>query len=139
VKRKITLVVLLSIGVVLGYLSFMAWSVGFLLARYLGSKIGSEPPRLLRSHFIPLGNYRIHLHHWLWSSCIIIVFTVFKGAHFLPSDLFYGFFGAIVFHGIYCYGDWYKVLVRKQAQTLVAKDLAVAKLACGVNIPKREQ
>ncbi len=135
VKRKITLVVLLATGIVLGYLSFITWSVGFLLARYLGSKTVGEPSKL-RSHFIPLGKYRIHLHHWLLSSGAIIIFTVFEGAYILPSNLFYGFFGAIVFHGIYCYSDWYKVLIYRQAQTIVAKNLAMMKFASTMNPPE---
>jgi len=133
VKRKITLLVLLSTGIILGYLSFIAWFVGFVLAKYLGSKTVGEPSKV-RSHFIPLGKYKIHLHHWLLSSCAIIVFAVFKGAQVLPSDLFYGFFGAIVFHGIYCYSDWHRILILRQVQGLVvAKHLAIGKLAASVS------
>ena len=138
VKKKVTLVVLLSTGIILGYLSFIAWSAGFVLVKYLGSKTVGEPSKV-RSYFIPLGKYKIHLHHWLLSSCAIIVFTVFKGVYVLPSDLFYGFFGAIVFHGIYCYGDWYRVLIRKQAQTLVAKNLAIAKFAFATSLLEMKQ
>jgi len=126
VKKKVTLVVSLSTFIILGYVSFIAWSIGFLLAKYLCRKT-VDKPRILRSSFIPLGKYKIHLHHWLWSSCVMIIFTLFKGAHVLPADLFYGFFAAIVFHGIYCYSDWYKILIRRQAQTVVAKNLALGK------------
>jgi len=139
VKRKITLLVLLSTGIILGYLSFIAWFVGFLLAKYLGSNTVGEPSKL-RSHFIPLGKYKIHLHHWILSSCAIIVFAVFKGAHVLPSDLFYGFFGAIVFHGIYCYSDWHRILVLRQVQSLVvAKNLAIGKVVSAMNVPEMKQ
>ena len=138
-KRKIALLVLLSTGIILGYLSFIAWSVGFLIAKYLGSKKVGEPSKI-KSQFIPLGKYRIHLHHWILSSCAIIVFAVFKGAHVLPSDLFYGFFGAIVFHGIYCYSDWHRILVLRQVQSLVvAKNLAIGKGVSAMNIPEMEQ
>jgi len=133
VKRKVTLVVLFATCIILGYLSFIAWSAGFLLAKYLGSKTVGEPSKI-RSYFIPLGKYKIHLHHWLLSSCAIVMFTLFRGAYVLPSDLFYGFFGAIVFHGIYCYGDWYRVLICKQAQTLVAKNLAIGKVTFATNL-----
>lgn len=139
VKRKITLVVLLATCIVLGYLSFITWSAGFLLVKYLGSKTVGEPSKL-RSYFIPLGKYKIHLHHWLLSSGAIMVFAVFKGAYVLPSDLFYGFFGAIVFHGIYCYSDWYKVLILRQVQSLVvAKNLAIGTFASAVNFSEMEQ
>ncbi len=138
-KRKITLLVLLSTGIILGYLSFIAWFVGFLLARYLGSKAVGEPSKV-RSYFIPLGKYKIHLHHWLLSSCVIRVFAVFKGAYVLPSDLFYGFFGAIVFHGIYCYSDWHRILVLRQVQSLVvAKNLTIEKVVSAMNFPEKEQ
>ena len=128
-KRKVTLVLLLSTCIFLGYLSFLTWSVGFLLARYLGSKTVGEPCRLLQSRIIPLGKYRIHLHHWLWSSGVIIAFVVFNGAYILPSALFYGFFGAIVFHGIYYYNDWYKILIPRKVQSLVvARNLAIGEV-----------
>ncbi len=138
-KRKITLLILLSTGIILGYLSFIAWSVGFVLFKYLGSNTAGEPSKI-RSYFIPLGKYKIHLHHWLLSSCAIIVFAVFKGTYVLPSDLFYGFFGAIVFHGIYCYSDWYRILIPRYVQSLVvAKNLAVDKFATAANFPEMKQ
>jgi len=137
VKRKITIVVLLATGIVLGYLSFITWSVGFLLARYLSNKTSSESHRLLQSRIIPLGKYRIHLHHWLWSSCAIVAFAVFKGAYVLPSNLFYGFFGAIVFHGIYYYSDWCRVLIPRRVQSLVVtKNLAIGTIAAAINFPE---
>jgi len=139
VKRKITLLVLLSTGITLGYLSFIAWSAGFLLVKYLGSKTVGEPSKV-RSYFIPLGKYRIHLHHWLLSSCVIIGFVVFKGAYVLPSNLVYGFFGAIVFHGIYSYSDWYKVLIPRHVQSLVvAKNLVIEKITFVTHLLEMKQ
>jgi len=139
VKRKITLLVLLSTGIILGYLSFIAWSVGFLLVKYLGSKTVGEPSKI-RSYFIPLGKYKIHLHHWVLSSCVIIGFVVFKGAYVLPSNLFYGFFGAIVFHGIYSYSDWYKVLIPRHVQSLVvAKNLVIEKITFVTHLLEMKQ
>ena len=139
VKRKVTLVVLFATGIILGYLSFIAWSAGFLLTRYLGSKTIGEPSKI-RSYFIPLGKYKIHLHHWLLSSCVIIGFVVFKGAYVLPSNLVYGFFGAIVFHGIYFYSDWYKVLIPRHVQSLVvAKNLMIEKITFVTHLLEMKQ
>ncbi len=138
VKRKVTLVVLLSTGIILGYLSVIAWFAGFVLAKYLGSKTVGKPGKV-RSYFIPLGKYQIHLHHWLLSSGVIIAFAVFEGAYVLPSNLVYGFFGAIVFHGIYFYGDWYKVLIPRQVQTLVAKNLAIEKITFVTHLLEMKQ
>ncbi len=137
-KKKITLLILVSTGIILGYLSFIAWSVGFLLAKYVGSKKVGEPSKV-RSYIIPLGKYQVHLHHWLLSSCAIIIFTVFRGANVLPPDLFYGFFGAIVFHGIYFYSDWHRVLIPRYVQSLVVKNLAIDKLAAAVNFSEIKQ
>ncbi len=138
-KRKVTLVVLLATCIILGYLSFIAWFVGFLLVKYLGSKTIGEPSKV-RSYFIPLGKYKIHLHHWLLSSCVIIVFAVFKGTYVLPSNLFYGFFGAIVFHGIYFYSDWYKVLIPRYVQSLVVvRNLVVGKVTFATNLLEMKQ
>ncbi len=138
-KRKVTLVILLATCIILGYLSFIAWSAGFLLSKYLGSKTIGEPSKI-RSYFIPLGKYKIHLHHWLLSSCVMIGFAVFEGAYVLTSNLVYGFFGAIVFHGIYFYSDWYKVLIPRHVQSLVvAKNLAIGKVVSAMDIPEMEQ
>ena len=64
----------------------------------------------------------------------MILFALFKGAHVLPPDLFYGFFGGIVFHGIYLYSDWYKILILKQGQSLIdAKNLAIGNFCSATN------
>lgn len=134
-KKKITLSVLLSTGIILGYLSFITWAVAFLIAKYLGGKTAGERGRL-RSFFIPLGNYKIHLHHWILSSLVMGI-TMVKGIYFLSPDLFYGFFGGIVFHGIYCYHDWYKILIPRQAQSLaIAKFMAIGKAVSATNFPE---
>ncbi len=137
-KRKIALFVLLAAGIVLGYFSFIGWFTGFLIAKYLGGKTTGERGRL-RSFFIPLGKRKIHLHHWLLSSLVMGVVLV-RGVYFPFSDLFYGFFGGIVFHGIYYYRDWYKILVLRRVQSLVvAKNLAIGKFASAMNFPEMEQ
>jgi len=125
VKKKVTLIVLLATCIILGYLSFIAWSVGFLLSKYLGSNTVGEPSKI-RSYIIPLGRYKIHLHHWLLSSCAIVGFVVFKGSYVLPSNVVYGFLGAIVFHGIYFYSDWHKVLIPRHVQSLAGAKHLVA-------------
>lgn len=135
-KKKITLLVLLTTVIIVGYLSFISWSIGFLLAKYLGSKKVGEPGRL-RSYLIPLGKYKIHLHHWLLSACAIILFALLNGADVLPSDLFYGFFGGIVFQGIYCYTDWHRILIRRRVQHFaVTKNLAKGESASATNSPE---
>ncbi len=138
VKRKITLYVLLSTGIVLGYFSFISWSVGFLIAKYLGGKTAGKPGRL-RSFFVPLGRRKIHLHHWLVSSWVM-TFALFKGIYLLSPDLFYGFLGGLAFQGIYYYSDWYKILIPRRVQSLVvAKNLATGKFASATSSPGIEE
>ncbi len=103
-----------------------------MVAKYLGGKMTGERGRL-RSFFIPLGKRKIHLHHWLLSSLVMGI-TLGKGIYFPSSDLFYGFLGGIVFHGIYWYRDWYKILVARPVQSLVvAKNLTIGKFADSVS------
>ncbi|MFC1962367.1 hypothetical protein ACFLWN_04955, partial [Chloroflexota bacterium] len=53
------------------------------------------------------------LHHWLYSLFLAsLSFTT--GMHFLSPEITYGLLGGLVFQGIYCYGDWHVVLVRRQ-------------------------
>jgi len=136
-KRKITIFVLLSTGIVLGYLSFISWFIGFLIAKYLGGKTTGERGKL-RSFFIPLGKRKIHLHHWLISSGVM-GFALLKGIYILSPDLFYGFLGGLAFQGIYYYSDWYKILIPRRVQSLVvAKNLATGEFASSTSFPEME-
>jgi len=137
VKKKTTLLILLSASIILGYLSFISWAVGFLIAKYLGGKTVGKSGKV-RSVFVPLGKYKFHVHHWLISSGIIAI-ALFKGTYSLPPDLLYGFLGGLAFHGIYSYRDWYKILIPRRAQSLVAaKNLAIEKVASSTSLPEME-
>jgi len=129
---------LLSIGIVLGYCSFISWASGFLIAKYLGGKKTGEQGKL-RSFCIPLWKRKIHLHHWLLTSLIIGI-TLVKGVYFPTVDFFYGFCGGIVFHGIYCYRDWYRILVPKRVESpVVAKDLATGESTASAGSTEMEE
>jgi len=109
-----------------------------LIAKYLGGKTNGERGRL-RSFFIPLGKRKIHLHHWLISSWIM-AFAMLKGVFIISPEVFFGFLGGLVFHGIYYYTDWYKILVRRRVQNLVVtKDLAIEELGCEMTSPGIEE
>jgi len=133
-KRKISLFVLLSTGIIFGYLSFISWAGGFLIAKYLGGKTNGERGRL-RSFFIPLGKRKIHLHHWLISSWIM-AFAMLKGVFLVSPEVFCGFLGGLVFQGIYYYTDWYKILVPRRIRSLaVTRDLAIEEFDCAMTSP----
>jgi len=87
----------------------------FSLEIYLGSLLGyfsfkfftGKTPSLAFN----VGNYRLHLHHWLYGLAILIPALHYN---FLPfPQLSYGFLGGAIFQGIYCYSDWHKILIKK--------------------------
>ncbi len=121
---------LLATGILLGYFSFISWAIGFLIAKYLGGKTIGERGRL-RSFFIPLGKRKIHLHHWLLSSLVMGI-TLTKGIYFPFSDVFYGFFGGIVFHGIYFYRDWHKICEHPMRPTITRREIIWVLLWAGL-------
>lgn len=82
------------LGTILGYFSFKFFSGKF--------------PSLVFN----IGNYRLHFHHWLYSLAILIPALHYN---FLPFPQFsFGFLLGAAFQGIYCYRDWYKILIRKK-------------------------
>lgn len=109
VKKKITLFSLFStIIIVGGYISFAFWFLGFVIAKFLGAKVDGKQG-VVKSIVIPLGKYELHLHHWFVSLGIGIL-GIMRGVYVLSPEIFYGFLGGLVFQGIYCYHDWYKIV-----------------------------
>lgn len=107
-KKKVTLISLFSAIIILGYLSITAWLLGFITAKFLGAKADGKRGRL-KSIIIPLGKYKLHLHHWficLGAGTLVMI----KDIYFLSPEMCYGFLGGLVFQGIYCYTDWYKIV-----------------------------
>ncbi|MBI2054399.1 MAG: hypothetical protein HYT36_03695 [Candidatus Staskawiczbacteria bacterium] len=88
----------LFFGVISGYL------IGKFVAGKETGKIGKIKPMVFK-----IGGYRIHLHHWLYSSGILTSFILFN---FLPPwpQFSFGLFGGLIFQGIFSYSDWYKIL-----------------------------
>jgi len=117
------LVAILSIivaAIVLGYLFFLSWLSGFLVSKYTAGKSVGEPGKI-RSIVIPFRKWVIHLHHWLYSLCLIgLSFTT--GIYFLTPTITYGWLGGLVFQGIYCYSDWHVILIGRN-QTRAGENL----------------
>lgn len=92
-------------GLPVGYLT------GHLGAGEEVGKIGRVP-----SIIFNLGNWQLHLHHWLISLAILIfVFSFLAKKYKIPNILLFfgsGFLIGLIFNGIFCYGDWYKILIR---------------------------
>jgi hypothetical protein len=114
-KRKLVCILLvLATSIILGYLFFAGWLLGFVLTKYMAGKTSGKQGRI-RSIVIPFGRHGVHLHHWLISSWIIILSLIID-VQFLASAISYGILGGLVFQGIYCYSDWHKILIPRRHQ-----------------------
>ena len=103
---------LILAAIVLGYLSFylsyISWLVGFIVAKCGGGKQAGKPGRV-KSIVISWRDYRLHLHHWVLAF-VTSVICMTKGIHVIRPELIYGFLGGLIFQGIYCYSDWYRII-----------------------------
>jgi len=116
-KRKLVCISpLLTAGIILGYLFFVGWLLGFLLTKYMAGKTSGKPGRI-KSIVIPFGNYKIHFHHWLISSGIIIL-SLIMDVRFLAAAISYGVLSGSVFQGIYYYSDWHRILITRRHQNI---------------------
>jgi len=117
-KRKLVFISpLLAAGIILlGYLFFVGWLLGFLLTKYMAGKTSGKQGRI-KSIVIPFGKYKIHFHHWLISSGIII-FSLIINVRFLTSAVSYGVLSGSVFQGIYYYSDWHRILIARRHQNI---------------------
>lgn len=108
-------VLLFSFGVVLAYISAIPFYcgsfLGYVLAKYLSGTSTFCQGRL-KSLVFKVRGHRIHLHHWVISSSIILALFI-KGIYLTEFFLgAYGFLSGLIFHGIYHYKDWYRILNR---------------------------
>ena len=111
--RRIIAILALSASLIFGYIYFLVSSISaYMITKYLSAKETTQPSKI-PSIVLPLGKYRLHLHHWLISSAAMAIVLI-QGSWFFPSDLLYGALGGVAFHGVYCYDDWHKILSLKQ-------------------------
>ena len=111
-KKLITIALTLVAGISLGYIFVLSWLLGFLTSKYMAGKSSGEQGKF-RSIVIPFRRWEIHLHHWLYSLCLMGL-TSAIGLHFLSPSITYGLLGGLIFQGIYCYEDWHVVVVNKR-------------------------
>jgi len=110
-KKLVTLLITVTASITLGYLFILSWFLGLLVSRYAAGKSPGERGRF-RSVIIPFFRWRVHLHHWLYSLCLM-TFSHTIGLHFLSPTITYGLLGGVIFQGIYYYNDWHVIAVKK--------------------------
>ena len=110
-KKLVTILLTIVATITYGYLFFLSWLLGLLASKYVAGKSAGEQGKV-RSIIIPFRRWGIHLHHWLYSLCLI-GFSSATGIHFLTPTITYGLLGGLVFQGIYYYNDWHVILNRR--------------------------
>jgi MFS family permease len=93
----------LGLGIILGYFT----------ARFLAGKKTGQPG-IIKSLAFQIGDYRLHLHHWLLSLGVLVFALLFN---LFYSHFFYGFIGGWVIQGIFSYKDWKKILIKKNERS----------------------
>ena len=110
-KKLVTILLAIVASAALGYLFFLSWLLGFLASKYVAGKSSGERGKV-RSIIIPFRRWEIHLHHWIYSLCLIGISSTI-GIHFLTPAITFGLLGGLAFQGIYCYNDWHVVLISR--------------------------
>lgn len=111
-RKKIALISVIVGFCLCGVICYKTWIIVFVITKYLsGRKDGRQG--IVRSIIIPWRNYQFHLHHW-FIALIIGGVCVVKGFYILAPQISYAFLSAIIFQGIYCYGDWYRIIKRRK-------------------------
>ena len=115
-RKKIVLISVIVGFCLCGALCYKTWIIAFVITKFLSGRTDGKQG-IVGSIVIPWRNYQFHLHHW-FIALIIGGVCVAKGFYILAPQISYGFLSAIIFQGIYCYGDWYRIIKRKKSQPL---------------------
>jgi hypothetical protein len=113
-KRVAGLILLLTVAIVVSYLAMVSWFAGFLIAKYGGGKREGMRGKV-RSIMVPVGRYKLHLHHWLICLVLIAIAMMRSFYFFLPPEIFFSFMGGVAFQGVYCYSDWRRIIHRRRS------------------------
>jgi len=103
---------MIGASLALGPVFVVGWIIGHLAGKFGGGKKAGVPGRV-SSIVIPLGRWKLHLHHWLCSLGLISISSAY-GVYLLNPHITYGILGGLAFHGIYSYSDWYKIIASRR-------------------------
>lgn len=95
---------LISFQIFLGIIS------GYFFGKiFAGNKTGRQGE--IKSIIFKIGNYKLHLHHWLLSLGVLI-FNFLTDFTLPFSQFSLSFLGGLAIQGVVCYPDWHKILVK---------------------------
>ncbi|MFC1901177.1 hypothetical protein ACFLYN_06250 [Chloroflexota bacterium] len=110
-KRLFIISATVTATIMLGYLFFLSLLLSLLATKYIaGNTVGEQGK--FKSIVIPIRKWGIHIHHWIYSLCLIAISSV-TGMYFLSPTITYGLLGGLVFQGIYYYSDWHVIMVNR--------------------------
>ncbi len=90
---------------------YLGMVLGYFAGKFGGGKKPSQPGTV-KSVIFNIGNYKLHLHHWLIGLGILTSAVWYS---FLPLPHFsFGILGGLIFQGIFCYQDWHQILIRRR-------------------------
>ncbi len=89
---------------------YLGMVLGYFLGKFFSGPETGQPGKV-KSLIFHIKGRRIHLHHWL--ICFGILIFAALSSRLSLSFFSFGFLGGLMFHGIYCYSDWYKILTKK--------------------------
>ncbi len=122
-RKKIVLIGLIAVFIFLGIFSYKTWFITFAVTKFLsGPKEGKQG--IVRSIIIPWRNYQLHFHHWLLALIIGLV-CLMRNSYIVTPEVFYGSLSAIIFQGIYCYEDWYRIIKKKNTLSALESPMAL--------------
>jgi len=84
--------------------------LGYFFGKFLAGKYDGR--QRIKSIIFNIGNYRLHLHHWLVSS-IILISALFNNFFPFFPQLFFGILGGLILQDLYLDPNWYRVLIKK--------------------------
>lgn len=109
-KRILGIAPVVAAGVTIGPVFVLSWVLGHAVGKFGGGRAEGIPGRV-RSIIIPVGKWKLHLHHWVCSLGLMGIASS-GGIYLFGPQVTYGFLGGLAFQGIYCYSDWYRIIKR---------------------------
>lgn len=111
-KHVLSTISIVAASLTVGYIFVFSWAAGHIAGK-LGGGMSEGQSGRVKSIIIPLGKWRLHLHHWLCSLSLLSA-SAASGFYLFGPHVTYGFLGGLAFQGIYCYSDWHRILIRRR-------------------------
>jgi hypothetical protein len=123
-RKKIVLISLIAGFCFCGVLCYKTWIIAFVITKCLSGRTDGKPG-IVKSIIIPWRDYQFHFHHW-FIALIIGGICFVKGFYIMAPQISFGFLSAVIFQGIYCYGDWYRLIKRRSALPILEQRMSLA-------------